>query len=177
MKKSLVLFLMMSLAVFGYEATSINIEFTAFKTPAKIGVKGGFDTIELSGKKNAETIEQMLEGLSATIETKSVNSGNQERDQKLVNAFFHVQFNHKIKAKIVSVQGNSLVAEIMMNQKSVQVPMHYTVNEKSVSAEGYIDLWDFDMLPSLRSINKACYDLHSGKTWQDVIVTFTLEFQ
>ncbi|MGC9351785.1 MAG: YceI family protein [Sulfurovum sp.] len=177
MKKSLVTFLVMSMALFGYEVGSVEVGFTAFKTPAKVGVSGSFNTVEIAGQKSAESVEAMLNGLSVKIHTKSVNSGNEERDKKLVNDFFHIQFTHAIEAKIVSVKPDALEAEITMNNKRVTVPMVYQVKENSVIAKGYIDLGDFDMLPSLKGINKACYDLHAGKTWQDVEVGFLLNFQ
>ena len=177
MKKSLIAFLMMSLALFGYEANSVEVGFTAFKTAAKVGVSGSFNGVEIVGKKSAESIEEMLIGLGVNIQTKSVNSGNADRDKKLVSDFFYIQFNHVIQAKIVSVKPDALVVEITMNNKTVSVPMVYKVEEQRVIAKGYIDLGDFDMLPSLMGINKACYDLHAGKTWQDVEVGFLLNFQ
>ena len=177
MKKSLIMFLMMSLALFGYEPESVEVGFTAFKTPAKVGVSGSFNSVEITGKKSAESIEEMLTGLGVTIETKSVNSGNEGRDKLLVSDFFLVQFVHVIQAKIVTVKPDSLVVEITMNNKSVSVPMVYKREENRVMAKGYIDLGDFHMLPSLKGINTACYDLHEGKTWQDVEVGFLLHFK
>ena len=177
MKKSLILFLMMSLAVFAYDVTAVNVKFTAFKTPAKKGVSGGFDSVEILEKKPSKSIEEMLNRLSVTISTKSVNSGNDARDKKLVESFFNVQANPVITAKIIKVETGSLLAEISMNNKTVQVPMAYETREDTVLAKGYIDLGDFDMLPSLASINKACYEMHEGKTWQDVEISFVLAFQ
>jgi polyisoprenoid-binding protein YceI len=177
MKKSLILFLMMSLAVFAYDVTAVNVKFTAFKTPAKKGVSGGFDSVEILDQKSSQSIEEMLKGLSVKIQTKSVNSGNETRDKKLVESFFNVQFNHKITAQIITVAKDSLVVEISMNNKTVRIPMTYETKENTVDANGYIDLGDFDMIPSLQGINKACYELHEGKTWQDVEISFILTFQ
>jgi len=55
--------------------------------------------------------------------------------------------------------------------------MKMDLDGKELEAEGYIDLADFKMLPSLKSINKACYDLHKGKTWQDVKIEIELELK
>jgi polyisoprenoid-binding protein YceI len=177
MKKSLILFLMMSLAVFAYDVTAVDVKFTAFKTPAKKGVSGGFNTVEVVGQTSSQSVEEMLNGLGVTIATKSVNSGNETRDEKLVSSFFNVQFNHTITAKIVEVKADSLIIEINMNHKTVRAPMVYETKENTVTANGYIDLGDFGMLPSLQGINKACYELHEGKTWQDVEISFVLTFQ
>ncbi|MDD3592633.1 MAG: YceI family protein [Sulfurovum sp.] len=177
MKKSLIIFLMMSLTLFGYEPESVEVGFTAFKTPAKIGVNGSFNTVEITGKRSAGSVEEMLTGLGVKIETKSVNSGHDGRDRLLVSDFFLVQFIHAIQARIVIVKADSMVVDITMNNKTVSVPMVYKKEENKVMAKGYIDLSDFDMLPSLKGINTACYDLHEGKTWQDVEVGFLLHFK
>jgi len=177
MKKSVMIVLVSSLALFGYEVNDIEVGFTAFKTPAKVGVSGSFKSVQITGKRSAERVEELLDGLGVSIETKSVNSGNEGRDKLLVSDFFLVQFTHGIQAKIVSVKPDSLLVEITMNNKSLSVPMVYTIEENRVLAKGYIDLNDFDMLPSLQGINKACYDLHEGKTWQDVEVGFLLHYQ
>lgn len=177
MKKSLILFLTMSLAIFAYDVTAVDVKFTAFKTPAKKGVSGGFNAVEVVGKKSSQSVEEMLNGLGVNIATKSVNSGNEARDKKLVGSFFNVQFNHEIEAKIVEVKAESLIVEISMNHKTVRVPMAYATKENTITANGYIDLSDFGMLPSLQGINKACYELHEGKTWQDVEISFVLTFQ
>lgn len=70
-----------------------------------------------------------------------------------------------------------LIAKITMNDKSLNIPMNYTANDGVITAKGTIDLADFAMIPSLKSINKACYDLHQGKTWQDVDIAFTLNYK
>ena len=119
----------------------------------------------------------MLEGLKADIKTGSVNSGHKERDKTLVNAFFNVQSNALIEAQIVSAKESTLIVKITMNRQSKEVPMQYQVNGNTIRANGYIDLADFDMLPSLQAINKACYDLHEGKTWQDVAIEFSIAYQ
>lgn len=177
MKKVLLVFLMASAVVLAYEPTKATVKFTAFKTPSKAGVSGGFDAIELSGKKEANSIPKMLEGLKADIKTGSVNSGHKERDETLVNAFFSVQSNAFIEAQIISVKESTLIVKITMNRQSKEVPMQYQVNDNTIRANGYIDLADFDMLPSLQAINKACYDLHEGKTWQDVAIEFLIAYQ
>jgi hypothetical protein len=60
-----------------------------------------------------------------------------------------------------------------MHQKTHKVTFDYTVTDGNLYAKGKIDLKDFGMLPSLEAINKACYDLHEGKTWQDVEIAFS----
>ncbi len=175
MKKILLTGLLVA-AAFGYEATGIEVEFKAFKTPLKIGVKGGFDKISLHSKP-AKKLKNMLLNTSVMIETASVDSKNPGRDKKLVHNFFDVQGVGKIEAKIVKVDTKVLTVAITMNGKTVDVPMKYENEHKEIEAEGVIDLADFGMLPSLGAITKACYEKHRGKTWQDVELEFELQYK
>ena len=166
----------MAAAAFGYEATKVEVEFKAFKTPLKIGVKGGFDKVALHSKE-ADRVKDMLRNTSVKIDTTSVNSKNPGRDKKLVESFFKVQGVTSIGAKIVKVDSKVLTLAVTMNGKTLEVPMKYEIEDDEVEAEGVIDLGDFAMLPSLKSINKACFDKHQGKTWQDVELEFELKYK
>ncbi len=174
--KKLLLTGLLAAAVFGYEVKDIDVEFKAFKTPLKIGVKGGFGKIALHSKK-ADTIEKLLLNTSVSIDTASVDSKNKGRDKKLVENFFNVQGVKMIDAKIIKVDAKVLIVAITMNGKRLDVPMKYEIDKKEIEAEGVIDLADFDMLPSLKAINSACYDKHQGKTWQDVKLEFELKYR
>ena len=174
--KKILLAGMLAAAAFGYEATGVDVEFKAFKTPLKIGVKGGFDKIALHSKE-AGKLKDMLLGTSVTIDTASVDSKNPGRDKKLVHNFFEVQGVKNIQAKIVKVDTKVLTVAVTMNGKTLNVPMKYENEHNEIEAEGVIDLADFGMLPSLQAINKACYAKHQGKTWQDVDLEFELKYK
>jgi polyisoprenoid-binding protein YceI len=142
-------------------ATDITVSWKAFKTPLKIGVGGKFDNIKSSG----DTLNQ----LKVEIDTLSVNSNNAGRDATLVKSFFEIQDVTKIYASVKSVTDSVLTVELFMNGVKRETPMKITEKDgESLTALGFIDLADFGMIPSLRSINSACFDLHSGKTWQDI---------
>ena len=83
-----------------------------------------------------------------------------------------------IDATVVSVDGKektgNVTVAITMNGVTRNVPMRYSATESEIVAEGYVDLADFSALAAVASINKACYELHQGKTWQDVAIRFTL---
>ncbi len=176
MKKILLALLLATASLYALEAQSTTVKFTAFKTYAKKGVSGVFDKIKIH-TQNADTVVSLLKNATADIETSSVNSGNKGRDAKLVSQFFNVQNVKKIQAKIIDVQKNMLVLQLKMNSKTLNIPMNYSVENHTVKAKGTIDLADFMMLKSLKSINKACYTLHKGKTWQDVNIYFTMQYK
>jgi hypothetical protein len=112
---------------------------------------------------------------------------NEERDAKLVNFFFKLFSGEKIKAKIIDMTSNKRVAkeprtgtitvEITINGITKQVPLNYTYDKEMMKSEGYIDILDFGGAEALSSINKACFDLHNGKTWSDVLIGFEMHIK
>lgn len=158
-----------------WRAKDFDVTWTAYKTPFKIGVSGSFGTVKLRAKP-AESETALLKNASVTIETDSVDSGNKGRDKKLVQAFFNVQGIKSIEAKTVDLNHEKgiITMAITMNGITRRVPMHLKKEENALIAEGVIDLGDFDMLPSLQALTKACEKPHQGKTWQDVNLQFKL---
>lgn len=156
------------------DSNDIKVGWKAFKTYEKIGVGGSFDKLSLVSSP-AASLHKVLEGTSVEIDTASVNTNNKERDATLVKHFFEVQNTKTIKAKILTVSEKSLDVAIEMNGVKRIIPFKYERAHDKLEAHGVIDLNDFHMLLALGAINKACYDLHAGKTWQDVVLSFTLE--
>jgi hypothetical protein len=64
-----------------------------------------------------------------------------------------------------------------MNGITRDLPMQYHVEGETLEAVGYIDMFDFALNKAHASINKACYDLHSGKTWSDVKVSAEIKVE
>lgn len=176
MKKILLALLLATASLCALEVQNTTVKFTAFKTYAKIGVSGVFDKVQVN-TKTAKTVPALLENATANIDTSSVNSGNKGRDTKLVTKFFDVQNVKNIKAKIINVTKGMLLLQLSMNGKTLNIPMNYNVKDNTVNAKGVIDLADFAMLKSLKSLTKACYVLHKGKTWQDVNIYFTMQYK
>lgn len=156
-----------------YYSENAKVTWKAFKTYEKIGVGGTFDHAVFS-PKSAKTAEEFLTGAHMSIETSSVNSGNQGRDATLVSSFFKVQNIDTITAKILSAKEAKAQVEISMNGITKPIPMSYAIQEGKIVGKGVIDLSDFSMLKSLQSINTTCFTLHAGKTWQDVEIGFEI---
>ena len=176
MKKIVSVTLFLALSAFGdctYQSDSVKVTWKAFKTYEKIGVGGSFDRV-VTQPKNASSIEALLIGSNVKIDTRSINSANPARDATLVNSFFKVQNIDSITAKIISAKDSKAITEITMNNVTKTIPLNYTIQEGKIVAKGAIDLGDFTMLASLQSINKACFALHAGKTWQDVEIGFEI---
>jgi polyisoprenoid-binding protein YceI len=169
LKKNLLLFLITSLFS-GIFAFDVSVNWTAFKTPSKVGVNGSFDeVIKISDSKN-------LQDLKIKILTNSVNTNHIARDLTLVESFFKIQNVDKICAKIKNITQDFLTIELKMNQIQHEVKLKISKNNNELLiASGSIDLQDFDMLPSLKAINNSCFELHSGVTWQDVEIQVNIK--
>lgn len=166
----------------------VKVSWKAYKTPAKIGVGGVFDDVTYTAvKKEGKNFKEILVGSSVVIKTASVNSKNESRDAKLVNAFFGLLSGETIRAKIVDMTSNkrvkreprtgTITLEVTMNGVTKKVPMTYSYDKGLMKSEGFIDIFDFAGSKALASLNKACFDKHQGKTWSDVAVGFEMNIK
>ena len=167
--KKVIMIVAASLLAFA-QCTLEDMSWTAFKTPLKLGVKGTFDKIAFIPGKNC------LDGAEAIINKHSVNTGNPDRDKTLDSAFFSL-LEGDIRAKIVHSGDKTMDINITLNGVTKTVPFTYSKKDGTIQARGVIDIFDFSGSKALRSINKACYKLHQGKTWNDVELTFTIGTQ
>lgn len=170
---------------YSYNADSTSLKWTAYKFSAKTGVAGTFDKIEVTNTQVSENIMEVLVGAEFTIITGSVNSGNVERDPKLVEFFFNKLANTEaIKGKINSINNGEAVVSILLNDKSVDVVGKVTQEGDKVSMTLSIDMNNFDGMGAVNSLNEACSALHTdkdgeSKLWPnvDIVVSTILNKQ
>ena len=150
------------------------ISWTAFKTPAKAGVGGEFKKFTITPKIAQGTLDEMLNGATFEIDTTSVHTKNAARDKKIVKNFFS---GVTIKGKVASLSRKEIEVDFMIKDTKRSVPMSYEVKNGKLLAKATIDVFDFMLHDNLKAINKACYALHEGKTWNDVNIALetTLE--
>ena len=166
----------------------VTAAWMAYKTPLKKGVSGVFDSVKYTAvAAKGKNFREILVGSSVVIDTTSVNSKNKGRDAKLVKFFFKQMNSTTINAKIVDIKADKRIKgkprtgvvtlDITMNGVRKKVPMKYTFADSVFAAKGVIDVFDFSANIALASINKACFDLHQGKTWNDVTIAFTTHIE
>ena len=162
----------------------VKVGWSAYKTPAKLAVSGTFDEVAYRAvAPKGVNFHDIFVGSTLNIDTRSVNSKNASRDMKLVSFFFKQMSSTTIKAKITDIKANkrergkprtgTWFVDITMNGVTKNIPMNYTYNEGKLDANGFIDILDFSANKALSSINAACFDLHQGKTWSDVAISFS----
>ncbi len=163
---------------YSVDAQNIKFTWTAFKTTAKVGVNGSFDQIKISNDSKSSEIPSLVLNTTFEIMLGSINSGNPERDSKLVDKFFAKLANiETFTGTIQECTGDNSEGKaiILLNANNVEhsVLMNYSVKEDTLALSGTLDLLDWKAEDALTSINQACLDLHKGedgvsKTWSDM---------
>lgn len=158
------------------KSNDVGLQWTAFKTPLKKGVSGTFKKYGIKKQYQGNSLKDVLTSVSFNIDTKSVYTKNDARDKKLVKFFFGLMHGNKISGKIQSYSKKLLKVQIKMNGVTKKVPLAVQIQGSQIEASGHIDILDFSMNQSLASINKACSELHQGKTWSDVDLNLSIKY-
>jgi len=167
------------------QSNNLNVSWIAYKTLGKVGVGGKFTSINyvphaLEGKN----FRELFVGSKVSIDLSKIDTNNKGRDETLVKEFFSLLEGKTIEGEIVNIQKTDkhkkgkprtgiVFVKLTMNEKTLTIPMNYIYIDGNFNAIGTIDLLDFSANAALTSINKSCYDLHKGKTWSDVSISFS----
>ena len=166
------------------QGDDLNITWKAFKTFAKIGVGGEFTDIKyVANKKEGKNFRELFVGSKVSIDISKISTHNEGRDKTLVSDFFGKLKGKTIEGVIKDIKADKPVngkrvyhgvvdVAITMNDTTLIIPMKYNYKKEVFRAIGTIDLFDFKANNALSSINKSCYKLHKGKTWNDVTISF-----
>lgn len=178
-----------TVCLYQYSDKASSASWQAFKFNERVGVKGKITDVTLKpGKQNAESLKELFEGSAFKAMTNSVNSGNEERDMKLVNFFFgNLNEGEVISGEIKSLEGDNEKGIMNINLKingiGIVTPFNYFMNEANkLSASATINLEDYKANLAIESINKQCDELHKGadgisKLWPDVIITLNTDIK
>lgn len=166
---------------FSLDTTSTEASWKAFKTTAKVGVKGVFDQWTVTGEKKALALDKLLSGLKFEIDSHSIKTGNPGRDINIATNFFK-KMAGKITGsakniKLINDESGTLDLHVTMNGKTQKVPMTFSFDAPSseFNANGSLDILSFGAKAAFDSLHKSCFELHKGKdgvskTWSDVEV-------
>ena len=162
---------------------NFQVEFTAYKTSAKVGVSGKFNHIKRVGPERTDSIDNMLLKSKLEIYPASLNSGDAGRDKTIFVKFFQKMHGDNIRISIADVEKKTIQTKITMNDISQIVPLKFKLKRShQLTAHGTIDILDFSASSALKSLNKACELLHKGadgvsKTWSDVDIRLNAQFE
>jgi hypothetical protein len=152
-----------------------KVGWTAYKTSTKVGVNGKFDQVSIKSIA-AKDIESVLTGLEFSINPKSVNTNNADRDNKVFNYFFStMEMPNLINGGVLEAKAGKAKVMITLNNISKTTDMKYSLENNEFKMSGSINLEDWSAEESIKSLNDICYDLHKGpdgesKLWPDVAI-------
>ena len=161
------------------DTEGVLVSWTAYKFTDKLGVSGQFDDFKFSGTNNAATIESLLKQAKIEIQTASVNSNLEIRDTKLVDSFFKVFNTDTIVGAVVEADQGKGIFNLKMNNRTHPLECAYLFKNDTITLSAKIDLNIWQGEKAMQSLNKVCYDLHTGtdgisKLWPDVDVQIKL---
>ena len=155
-------------------ADSTIIGWTAYKTTAKVPVKGQFSELTIENVKKDSTMLGALNGLKFKIPVKSLFTNDTIRDGKLKKFFFGAMENTtSIKGILHLNNENTSMVELTMNGITRELPIAYIMTDNKVTIVGNMELDNWQAKAALEALNVVCKDLHTGddgisKTWSDV---------
>ncbi|GAA4291801.1 YceI family protein [Aestuariibaculum suncheonense] len=155
------------------EATSVK--WTAYKTTDKLPVGGEFTVLNFDEKTGASA-EEALNNLRFSIPVSSLFTKDPSRDTKLKESFFGAMLDTELINGTIKVTNGNYMASLTMNGVTKDLPLTVEITDaRRVSMTGTMNLADWDALGALESLNKVCFDLHTGpdgvsKTWDEVAI-------
>ena len=169
-------------APFSLKNAKNNINWVAYKTTDKIGVKGKFKKITITKNGEGKSANEAINNAEFSIPVSSLFTSDSSRDYKLKKFFFGVMENTKLLSGKLSLTNNtSGVASITMNGVTADLPFTYTITGKEFKLDATMNLDNWNAKNAVDSLNVACKDLHKAadgisKTWSEVAINITSVF-
>lgn len=163
---------------YSYNEGSTEFTWTAFKTPEKVGVPGSFNDIKVESESSDDKMA-VLESLSFSMETATVETNNEDRNGKIADKFFGTISTPQITGKVKSIgEDGKATFEVTMNGITKDVTGEYTLEENTFSFNSSIDVADWDAMAGIAALNEICHSLHmtdgqgESKLWSEVDLSF-----
>jgi len=162
---------------------STKIKFTAYKLTRKVGVNGVFDVFTISNVKKGNSVAEMFTGATFSIPISGLNTGMPARDTKIRKFFFDIlKSSDVLTGSLKSVEGNTGVMEITLNERTTEVNVKISRDGANISVAGKIDLEAHHAQNAIAALNAACGKNHIGedgipKMWPDVDFEITTVLQ
>lgn len=160
------------------DSETISLDWIAYKTTEKKGVKGKFGKVNVTASDLSEEKAKAINNVSFSVPVSSLFTNDETRDWKLINLFFGVMDDteflsgtfHSHEANMEDGKG---VMDLTMNGKTCDLPYTYTLKGDSMFISTTLNLIEWNGQEALDSLGKACYELHKGadgvsKTWSEV---------
>lgn len=161
-----------------YDETSTELEFTSFKTNAKVPVKGTFSMFTVNGNE-AEKAEDVIKSLEFTINTTSVETNDSGRNAKIALHFFGTLETPEITGKVTALDLDAGKATVMIEMHGISYDVEGTcsLENNKFTYDASIDVINWNAMSGIEALNEQCKDLHTGedgvsKLWSQVDLHF-----
>ncbi len=171
----------LDICFYDYNDASSEFSWTAYKTTDKVAVGGTFNDIEIMSDGSSDDPKALIESMSFSMKTESVETNNIERNGKIATLFFGVINTPSIDGKVKELKDDGkAIIEVTMNDMSVDVEGDYTLVDGKFTFDSSVDVSKWNAMAGIESLNEACKDLHTGedgvsKLWSEVTLSFTTQ--
>ncbi len=158
--------------LYSFDETRTKVFWAGYKTEDKLKVIGQFKELTTDrGDQQFSSIEELVNGINFSINTASSISGDEIRDLSLNDYFFKFfTDNFEITGVLGAMTETSITATINILGVAKEMVLSYTVTDKVLKMKGTLSLEEFGAIKAYKSIHAKCFDLHKGKTWDEVNV-------
>jgi len=163
------------------DSENITVNWTAYKTTEKKAVKGKFTKFGLSTMRRM-TIQEAIDGATMTVVVNSINSGNEDRDEKLKANFFAVmQDAEELKGALKIKDATNGVVAFTMNDITFDFPVTLNDVGGKLTISGTMNLDNWKAQTAITALNVVCKDKHKGadgisKTWSEVNIEVIIPY-
>ncbi len=156
------------------EPKTTTINWTAFKTTEKLPIKGVFKTVNVTNSKSSTNPFEAVNGIEFSIPVNSIDTKKEERDAKLIKAFFgSMKDTQNLTGKINLGENGKGAIDLTMNGVTTKLPITYIISGQLAEINATLNLDNWKAQLAIAALNKACNDKHKGadgisKTWKEV---------
>lgn len=169
------------------DKSGFDVRFTAYGAPDKSyavskNTFGSYELASASGKLLGATIEIDATTLDTTHDLNNGLGGEWPvsippiRNLNVVNGLFNNFADPgKIYGEITAINSDQIDVALTMNEVTNTIPMTYTIADGVLSAEGKVDIVDFDGAEAFKQFEAICTAAwHQGKSWTEVDISFSV---
>jgi len=163
--------------IYSFSDSTIKLFWAGYKTTDKLKVLGSFQEIKTNhSDQKFSSIDELVNGITFSINSKSSESGDPIRDANLRDYFFnYLTDNFQINGRVSEYNDAFITANFDVLGVDRQVKFTHSIVNNVLKLRTLISLDDLGAYKAYNSISAKCYDLHKGadgisKTWDEVNV-------
>jgi len=157
---------------YSFDEAATKVFWAAYKTEDKLKVVGQFKDLKTDrADQKFSSLEALVNGINFSINSASSASGDEIRDLSLKDYFFQLfTENFEINGSLAEMSEGVVVAGIDVFGVQKNIKLTYSLEEEMLKMKGTLSLQEIGAVKAYNSIHQKCFDLHKGKTWDDVDV-------